>query len=641
MIWIKNKIEIATRCSLKCSVESCTFVRMSHTNLIVKFQKLKVFLIYICLHFSRNTCESKQLNWIEICQHHLANEVGEYQLRLYRNTTEHERFRELSEFTNELIQRFPTVETDLSTLPLLSNSAFLISENFSNNGPIIYVHHQSFDKLNNQMIHFLDFYDKLNAKDPMPKCLVICKNDLNSYNDPSNKNLLEYAWMKKFIDISVLEVCSDGNKAYIYTFNPFINKLGKTVLSDNSKIFPNKFVNLNKHPLRLGTLHYPPYYTITKDINGNKVYDGFKFKFLKVMLKEMNFLLVILELNQSRNLTSYYFDILEKLWTQKYSMMMAPILWTEEFSVLPSLILNDDCVPYVGIIELKSIVKFNLSSEFIIFFICIPVAFVFFKLFIFALKLKTFYFDTLDAIRLLLGMSLLSFPKSFLKRFILIFLFFISMIFSIDFIASLLSTLTTYDELTFNSMEEIINSDYKLSMNKVVESIILKSEANNTIIDVLKQKISNVFCPNSTMNGKKIICVLSMFRAREVLKNSVSDGRQVYKMIPVKFGCNVVAYNFERASPFIRRFESMFLKMYESGIYNWILKENEKTNDSFEDEKQKKIVNNLLLINLILLFTFGLALSVITFIFEILIHNLLSTKLLEVRNINRIIFTLS
>lgn len=137
---------------------------------------------------------------------------------------------------------------------------------------------------------------------------------------------------------------------------------------------------------------------------------------------------------------------------------------------------------------------------------------------------------------------------------------------------------------------------------------------------------------------KKTICVLSKFRADGVVKNSISpEGNQIYKMIPLKFGCNVPAYVFERASPFIPKFESTFLRMYESGIYYWILKENE-SKSTHDTQINKKVVNNLLLMSIVIIWTVGLTISTIMFLIEIIFHYLFSIRLLQVKNEKFIIF---
>lgn len=296
-----------------------------------------------------------------------------------------------------------------------------------------------------------------------------------------------------------------------------------------------------------------------------------------------------------------------------------PIFAIEQYSSLPLLVLNDDCVPYVGIIEVEPIVNFKLPLEFIFYFICIPVLFCGFKFVIFVTRLKTFNFDVLDALRLILGMPLLSFPKTFIKRVIVFLIFFITMIFSIGFIASISRNLISYDEITFNSFNEISKSDYKLAMNRVVQKSVFNSEKDYSI-NILKEKLVNqdIICPDARM--KKVICVLSMFRAKSIIEKSTQNATKIYKMISVRFGCNAAAYPFERASPFINQFKLIFLRMYEAGIYN-NLKDGEKGRN-YDDRVQKEIVNEFLLVNLIIIITFGYMISIVVFIIEITLYHL-------------------
>lgn len=589
----------------------------------------KIFYIYLVLHSTINITHTAHLDWFKITSFHFLNDLKAHQLRLFINSSRADKLHYYSAFAQSLTKQFPSVKIDLSTIQFLSNGTLTLTENFVNNGPVIYVHGGNWTELNDQIMNFFEFYDKVYSEVPMPKCLIIFLNHLNASNDKTIKKLLEYAWTKKFIDISVLEVSVSSNRAHVRTFNPFFDKLSKKNLSYHSRFFPNKLFNPNKYPLKIITHINPPYQTVTKDVYGNKVYDGYKVEFLKMVLKEMKYLIVVhqVELNQSRNLIDYRNYICDHLRLQRFNMYIAPIFALEAFIPLPLLILNDDCIPYVGIIlETSPTIHFHLSREFIFFFICIPVIFCFIKFLIFLFQSKTFNFDVLDVFRLILGISLDSFPKNFFKRIIILLIFCVSAIFSIDFIVSILSTLVSYEEFTFKSMKEIIESDYKLAMNNVVKKIVLDSVGNGTS-SALKQKIigENIVCPHPAMKNEKIICVLSMIRAKNVIEKSLHNGSEVYKMIEVKFGCNVAAYPFERASPFINHFRSIFTKMYESGIYYWISKKTEKNNDH-GDMNRKEISDDLFLKSLPFFMTFAFAISVIVFLIEVTIHKLLLTR---------------
>lgn len=412
-----------------------------------------------------------------------------YQWRIYKNTSENEKFRELSKFTEKLTQNFPTLKIDLFTTPLLSDGSFLESEKFLNNGPIIYIHDQNFDQLSNQVVHFLDLYDKSYPKYTMPKCLIVYEKALNISSDGIIKKILQHAWSKKFLDITVFEVAKEENRVYFYTFNPFLKKLYKYSLSHRSTIFPNKLSNLENYPLSFIPYHNPPYMIIVKDLRGkHKILSAYKYKFLKMVLKQMNFLEVFHESIIDNNPRDNFIFIKKKLSNQEVNISGSPTFAINGYSSLPLLILHDDCVPYVGIIEIEPIIQLNVSTEFIFYFIYIPLSFFCLKFIIFLLKLKTIDVDFLEVVRLLLGMSLLSFPKFFWKRIVVILISFITMMFSIDFIASILNTLVSYDELTFNSVKEIIESDYKIIMNKLVQNIVLSSEEDQTVVDIFKAK---------------------------------------------------------------------------------------------------------------------------------------------------------
>lgn len=251
---------------------------------------MKTFFIYFVLQCASSSIHSKQSNWIKILLHHFLNSTEIHQLRLYKNTTEPNKFVDFSKFTKKLTQKFPTVKINLSTIPLWDNDTLKKSDSFRGSEPIIFVHDQSFDELNSQVMHFLNFYDKTFPKNTMPKCLVIYVKEQNEFSYVLIKSLLEYGWIKKFLDISVLEVSSKKNQAYIYTLNPFFDKLSKNFLSHRSKFFPNKLKNMNKYSLKLPIYQSPPYITMSKDeIGKTHLLNAYNYKFLNTILNQMNF----------------------------------------------------------------------------------------------------------------------------------------------------------------------------------------------------------------------------------------------------------------------------------------------------------------------------------------------------------------
>lgn len=623
---MQYSVECHTR--VEFSVAPSRFIRMSP---ISSFRKMIFYIVLYCFILQRSACVSISNNksdWMNICLNRLSNNLEKsFQLRLYKNSSNgNEKF---TKFTEKLSQKFPTVKVDLSRADFLGNGTFLEPEDFSDAGPVIYMHERGVDELNEQVKYFLDFYDRSYPKYTMPKCFVVYENESNMSNNAAIKRLLEYAWTKKFLDMSVLEILNGKSRVYLYTFNPFFDELTKVYLTQEVDIFPRKLRDLNQYGLKLPIMHNPPYFEITIDSSGSTHFNGLNYRFLKIVLDQMNIHRSFIKSSLS-NPSEFFSVLLKKLMNQEYNMVPVPTLSIGQVNSSPILILNDDCIPYVGIIKAKRIVKFNLSVELIYFLICIPSLF-FLKFIIFILRLKSFDFEMLDVVRIMLGISLQCFPKTFLKRIFVLFMFFTSMIFTIDFIGSLLSTLIVYDELTFNSIEEIMESDYKIAMKKVVQEIVFNSEKDYSS-NILKQRLvgQDVNCPSFTEKDEKIICVLSMLRARQVIENSIQNGTGTFKMIPVKFGCNVAAYLFERASPFIVEFESIFLRMYESGIFYLTMKENKKKYIYYGDN-QNGIVDDLLLTNLILLITFGLAISTIVFIFEIIFHYLFSIGLLQVK----------
>lgn len=589
---------------------SMRLIKLFIGNKFICSIKIIITFNYLMLH-NNTMVFGDSSNWLEIFLHRFSSEIEANQLRIFQNTSGIVKIEKYSKLTQTLTQKFSSIKINLSFLPSIKNGTFSETNYFLNTGPVIFIHHQHFGQLYNQLVDFLNFYNESYPIHTRPKGLVIYDRKLNLSDSDSVEKLLKYAWIKKFLDISFLEVSVNKNKANIYTYNPFFKKLSRSLLTMNSKLFPNKLCNMNKYPFTTPIFHHPPYLTLGKDADGKlKILSGHNYKVLGMVLMQMNFYHLPVEVNLAIDL--------EKQLISNENLNMYTIPHTALKSYwAPLLILHDDCIPFVGIIVPQPIFKFNISLELIIFFIYFPIILICLKCLIIIFQWKIFYFDMLDVLLIIFGMPLLSFPKNFFRRIIVVIMFFTSMLFSIDFITYMVNNIVVYDEVKFNSFEEIMKSDYKLAMNNVVRRIIFNPE-NGYNLDFLKAKViqENIACPSSAMTTEKIICVLSMLRAKEVLKNSVHNGRKIYKMISVNFACNVAGYPFERASPFKVQFETIFLRMYESGIYNWILKEN-KILDASDDQGRKEIIDNLFLTNILLLLVLGYLIASIVFMTEI------------------------
>lgn len=101
---------------------------------------------------------------------------------------------------------------------------------------------------------FVDFLIPQLSVRERPKCLIVYCNFAN-YNENNVMNILKYAWQKKFLHFSIVELIYFNANNYrfslIYYFNPFNEVVHKKEFRKDIEIFPEKLRNGFGYPLHI------------------------------------------------------------------------------------------------------------------------------------------------------------------------------------------------------------------------------------------------------------------------------------------------------------------------------------------------------------------------------------------------------
>ena len=156
-----------------------------------------------------------------------------------------------------LICQIPTTNIYLDTYNLI--------EFFNNLKPVnfyVIFHHVLGDSLKS-LQNIIDLLMQLHFSFNHPKCLIIFNNE-NLRDDKWLETFLKYAWVKKFLDISVIEIDVSNTNVFLHYFLPFDNSFIKQTLTAETELFPNKLKNVNRYPLKAFGCQYIPFMNFLK-----------------------------------------------------------------------------------------------------------------------------------------------------------------------------------------------------------------------------------------------------------------------------------------------------------------------------------------------------------------------------------------
>lgn len=584
-----------------------------------------IYITIIAFLFNKIICIAQSLDWSNHLYSSLEN-INPYQIVIYKNQTENNNMTQIDLILTKLPILIPVTLWDLSK-EILENSTLnsLQMKKRDAGKLLIYLQCES-DRNYTKIMDFIDFYEEQYPKQTRPKCLFIYLNE-ETLPENFHSNILQRAWKKKFLDFTILQRFIDNEKAFIYTLNPFFNKIHREKFSKDTVLFPNKLYNLNKYPLLLPIYSHEPHVSAVKDSAGKQQMKSFNFdSFLLTVLREMNFFVKFVELDsRDKNPIQIYANIINSLKNCDINMGLIPIITTRIDKSLPSIELNTDGFSFLFVMKYQQAFDFDISLNILFGFASLAAFILIIKWIFHFLRWTTFSFDILDVVRIAVGMALTSLPKILSKRITIVIAMFASMILSAEFFTFLTKIFHT-NEVSFNSIHEIYQSEFKL----VVDSTLYKAITN--YLDTDSKELfdrhvvvnDSVKCPNYALENEKMICIMLDFILMRMLKNP-NDITKVMKVLPFRFLSMNVAYPFEPASPYLSRFELIFLRMYQSGIFYWLNDEQilQKQSNIFKTKENEEL-KELLLMTLTLLIVLGAAISVVVFISEIIISHVTS-----------------
>lgn len=484
-----------------------------------------------------------------------------------------------------------------------------------NDALYLILHHKSDSYNDIEMISdYLDYFNEHDSISPRPKCLTIFFNN-DSTLEKQFKILLKDAWIRKFLDFTIIEVMLNNNnlvygEQYVYFYNPFDKIFVKQILGENEYIFPDKLVNLAGFSLNVVYPNFTKYNTIPQ-------YELYP----KVLIasKVLNFTINAITVS---NFTIDQFPAFVKHVTRLFKtgvpdfstfhvmkgtansinylevdipmsgcklVVVGPMIYTKKLKIPLHILLDVFVFPLLIVILVKFALKLHMNIE---------------------------KWSVSDILILLVGIPTKKTRSQVLGgKIITSFIILLSINYSAEFYSNFLKIQLIQTEMSFDTMEKIRDTQFSIYINQASYNI---SFANNEMLKDIKSQVIIIKdieeCVNLLLQYKNRLCALIEYRAVQLVDQyRNADGLPLMKMANPGF-CEYArrSHIFQKASPYAQKLNRIFKSLYESSIAEVLINQG-NTNYTVLDEKLYDEPDHTLAFDLLLILSIGYAFSLVMF----------------------------
>ena len=470
------------------------------------------------------------------------------------------------------------------------------------------------------IIQFLktDLFEKINILNKLsgpytrPRCLLILLDGEKIIYE----KVLHYAWTKKFIDFTILELQNRESKkdnflnnslqyypfeiAQLYSFNPFTQIYINKTYSTELQFFPDKLQDLNGHEIKVGSFNFPPSLYVKRNDSGYPVeVFGEDAKIVKAISEAMNF--TICEVSSEddwfgksscdKNKTE---GLLRKLLhneIQLFTNRAITIYICEQNQNEYEFGLSEPiCYTWLTPILRKPTfsISFTMNRFYVIVLIVCLVIFIWIVLIF--LKFDMYFWSLIYILEAVFGLTVPRTPEKLRERIVFCLILFAFWIHS-SYLHAILTdvNVTTETELKTDTLENLYNSKLipVMRKNSILEK--LTTENDEMISDLLKN-VQNVAsfekCIERLLKNRNVACFMDKGMANFFLKNWEQKAKTPLMRIGKECLFKTLTYmSLEPGSPFIRRINWILPRLRESGLFEkW--KQDINVNAEFMEESK-------------------------------------------------------
>ena len=597
------------------------------------FTRLTLQLLLVLLSYDIVAAKVLYTNCLDIIVDNALRDMTIYEITLfYYNIKISDTTREQVSVIEKLVERIPLMIFNF-TKPNMCNETTLSSSILSTtNRRISSLYIILFKEKNEHMDSFheikaiIDYLVQLSNKDTRSKLLMITFGMTSKFKHDFY-NVFKYAWFNKILDFTIVQKIKTrrintlvpSDQCIVQYYNPFYNAINKNVLDDKTNIFPDKLKNVNGYKIKLAVISGDGVIKIIKDREG-KIIDvkSTQIYITTMILKIMHFSLEFVEVGKNKSFGDGIRLICETLMNNEANLHAEPKISTICTEVLH---LNIDGMfsKMVAAVPVISNSKLKISLDAFGYFIFSQAMLASILYFLSIFKIQRSNWTFFEVVQIFLNISLTHKPTKFTDQ--ILFLSFVlgSTIFSFYIYASFLQFQLSNEEIAFDTFESIDQSDLKfytfrefLNYSFMIDSPYVRNLKKKAL--VINTGMDD--CMEKLIRKQDRIChILDNFINRVNWSRIDPQYSSKFKIAKPAFIYFNMRYSFERASPYIKKFQVFLRIIEESGIRKKI--------HSNTNNKKKMFKNNdtsssgsLTVLQLVSVLLCGSVLSIIIFCVE-------------------------
>lgn len=598
-------------------------------------------LIYLWLVLILNTTEINVVfgtDWINS----VAQEI--IKLNPYQSViiTSEIKSRCMNDKIREIFQIIPTTTVSLEEIIAATKNTSLARPVFTKSGEtvIFFIFHEIKRSDNSTYIvdlrYFFHAISQLSPTIRRPKCLIIILSEKMIFYKKLQE-ILYYSWTMKFLDVTILTYIENSEIGGIgpikHHYNPFIEDYYNGTWDFKSTLFPNKLLNMNGYPIKMCMYHFPPYVNITaRNHDGSvKHVDGINYIYTTLLSRFLNFSMIhVVELNFET--AAEFIEASKKLLDNDTINMMPIPMFSSIFNYRQHFeaSIHIHYIKFVAFVPILPRMRVVLPDSLLGNFLTCSLFLITVGIIARLLKFKKQYWNIVNVVGVLLGQSITHQPPKLFERIIFICIVLLSMTYFNEVFSELMNVKIINDYQNFDTLEDMSNSGLKIFIEPYALSRIFPpdDESRQAIQSQLVNFSNITDCIQKLRESRNYICFAPQPRAKLMLEDyDRSDYKPVMKIAKVEIPFDWQAYTYEKASPYVKRFDDVLYRIIQSGISKspygqlkgWQSNNSKANDDNMQDDINTQLEqDNITIRQLAIILIMGYATSFIAFGIEFL-----------------------
>lgn len=389
-------------------------------------------------------------------------------------------------------------------------------------------------------------------------------------------------------------------------------------LDSSNSIFPDKLNNMNNYSLRIPVYNATPYLSVWTESDEEIIVNGKGCcVYFEILARKINFNLhFILEKEIGMDAIN---SAIEKLENNTFTMLpleglVISMLYGRNITL--GNFVNSSKL--VFIVPNTSNIRLDFSLAKLIYIACFSLITLILIITVHFLKPASTFLKGFQIFRILLCISTWQ-PRGFSERIIFFTIAVLSTIYSSDFFSTLIDMKFIRYEQRFDSFEDLINS--KLSIYSNLEVNEYDTEEVKQLFSISKKLTSFMDCIEKLVATNDVACMSGHWLALDLIESYTHmHGTSPLRISGLSFRYDFNAYSFEKASPFVEKFNLLHQRILEGGL---LIKRNSedipiislKLQDITPGEN-----NPSAQFLLVIMFT-GFCFSIVAFIYEVSVYH--------------------